>query len=69
MADLPIAAVIRLAKKNGAERVGHDAAEILVTRAEEFLGELVKEATKLANHAGRKTLKEEDIEMAAEKFA
>ncbi|MFY9800172.1 MAG: histone, partial [Methanoregula sp.] len=27
MADLPIAAVVRIAKKNGAERVGSDAAE------------------------------------------
>nr|MBP9008144.1 NFYB/HAP3 family transcription factor subunit [Methanospirillum sp.] len=30
---------------------------------------LVKEAVKLAAHAGRKTLKEEDIDMAAEKIA
>ena len=69
MADLPIAAVARIAKNNGAERVGADASEALVQKAEEYLGDLVKEAVKLANHAGRKTLKEEDIEMAAEKFA
>ena len=31
MADLPIAAVVRIAKKNGEERVGSDAAEALVT--------------------------------------
>ncbi|MDD3575068.1 MAG: NFYB/HAP3 family transcription factor subunit [Methanospirillum sp.] len=30
---------------------------------------MVKEAVKLAAHAGRKTLKDEDIEMAAEKMA
>lgn len=69
MADLPIAAVTRVAKNAGAERVGADASEILVQKTEDFLGELVREAVKLANHAGRKTLKEEDIEMAAEKFA
>jgi histone H3/H4 len=69
MADLPIAAVTRVAKNAGAERVGADASEILVQKTEEFLGELVREAVKLANHAGRKTIKEEDIEMAAEKFA
>jgi histone H3/H4 len=69
MADLPIAAVVRVAKNSGAERVGSDASEILVAKTEEYLGKLVKEAVKLAAHAGRKTLKEEDIEMAAEKMA
>ncbi len=34
MADLPIAAVVRIAKKNGAERVGSDAAEALVVKAD-----------------------------------
>ena len=69
MADLPIAAVVRVAKNSGAERVGSDDSEILVAKTEEYLGKLVKEAVKLAAHAGRKTLKEEDIEMAAEKMA
>ncbi len=54
MADLPIAAVVRIAKKNGAERVGSDAAAALVT----------KEANRLAQHAGRKTIKAEDVDLA-----
>lgn len=65
MADLPIAAVIRIAKENGAERVGSDAAALLVQKAEEYIASLTKEANKLALHAGRKTIKEEDVEMAA----
>ncbi|MGV8108905.1 histone family protein [Methanospirillum sp.] len=69
MADLPIAAVVRVAKNAGAERVGSDGSEELVKMTEDYLGKLVKEAVKLAGHAGRKTLKAEDIEMAAEKFA
>lgn len=68
MADLPIAAVARIAKNNGAERVGSDASAILVLKAEEYIANIVKEAVKLAGHAGRKTLKAEDIEMASEKF-
>ena len=64
MADLPIAAVIRIAKANGAERVGSDAAALLVKKAEEYIAKLTKEADKLATHAGRKTIKAEDVEMA-----
>lgn len=69
MADLPIAAVARIAKNSGAERVGNDASTLLVQKTEEYIASLVKEAVKLASHAGRKTLKEEDIEMAASKIA
>ena len=69
MSDLPIAAVIRIAKNSGAERVGSDAAELLVKKAEEYIAQLTKDANKLASHAGRKTLKEEDIVMAANKSA
>ena len=65
MADLPIAAVVRIAKANGAERVGSDAAEILVKKAEAYIGKLTKDAEKLASHAGRKTIKAEDVEMAS----
>lgn len=64
MADLPIAAVIRIAKKSGAERVGSDAAVALVAQTEDYIACLVKEANKLAIHAGRKTIKEEDIDLA-----
>ncbi|HPY59475.1 MAG TPA: NFYB/HAP3 family transcription factor subunit [Methanospirillum sp.] len=66
MADLPIAAVVRIAKKNGAERVGSDAAAALVSKAEDYIAELTREANRLAQHAGRKTIKEEDVKMAAE---
>jgi len=65
MADLPIAAIIRIAKNNGAERVGKDAALALITKAEAYIANLAKEANRLAMHAGRKTIKEEDVELAA----
>jgi histone H3/H4 len=68
MADLPIAAVTRIAKANGAERVGSDAAELIVKKAEAYIGKITKEANKLASHAGRKTLKKEDIDMASQKI-
>jgi len=62
---LPIAAVVRIAKKNGAERVGSDAAEALVVKAEKYIAQLTKEANKLAEHAGRKTIKKEDVDLAS----
>ncbi len=65
MADLPIAAVVRIAKQSGAERVGSDAAAALVAKSEEYLANLVKESNRLAMHAGRKTIKEEDVNLAA----
>jgi len=40
----------------------------MVEKAAEYIGQLTKEATKLATHAGRKTLKEEDIDLAAQSF-
>lgn len=66
MADLPIAAVVRIAKEHGAERVGSDAATVLVSKAEDYIATLTREANRLAQHAGRKTIKEEDVRMAAE---
>jgi histone H3/H4 len=64
MVDLPIAAVIRIAKKNGAERVGKDGAAALLAKTEAYIANLTKEANRLAQHAGRKTIKEEDVELA-----
>jgi len=67
VADLPIAAVVRIAKKSGAERVGSDAAAALVAKSEDYIADLVRKGSEIANHAGRKTLKKEDIYLAAEK--
>jgi histone H3/H4 len=64
--DLPIAAVVRIAKANGAERVGSDGADLIVKMTEAYIGKLAKEANKLAANCGRKTLKEEDIETASQ---
>jgi DNA-binding protein len=64
MADLPIAAVTRIAKASGAERVGIDAAEMLVSLTEAYIGKVAQEANKLAIYARRKTIKAKDVEMA-----
>lgn len=65
MADLPKSVVIRLAKQAGAERVSEDAAVALVAKAEDYIKEQAKQGWALALHAKRKTLKAEDLVVAA----
>jgi len=65
MGILPIAPVDRLVREAGAERVREGAREDLAKILEEEGMKIAKEAIKLAEHAGRKTVKVEDIELAA----
>jgi histone H3/H4 len=67
MTELSQSAVERIMKKAGAERVSADAAETLSALMEDY-GILAKEAKKMSDHAGRKTLRGSDIRMAAEIF-
>lgn len=64
MAELPIAPVKRLLKNAGATRISDEAAIKLAEVLEEIGEDVSRSATKLAKHAGRKTVKAEDIELA-----
>ncbi len=68
MSELSQAAVERIIKKAGAGRVSSDAIETLAALMEEYGIFLAKEAKKMSDHAGRKTLRGSDIRMAAEIF-
>jgi histone H3/H4 len=68
MGELSSAAVERIMKKNGAGRVSADATTTLAGLMEEYGAFLAKEAKKMSDHAGRKTVRGADIRMAAEMF-
>lgn len=65
MAELPVAPVKRILKNTGALRVSDEAAVELASVLEEVGEEISIKAGKLAKHAGRKTIKAEDIALAA----
>jgi len=64
MGDLPIAAIERLIRKAGAERVAEDAAEELSKILCDVATDISKQAIELAKHAKRKTVTGEDIQLA-----
>ena len=66
MTEIPVAPVMRIIRKAGAERVSSDAGEALADLMEDYGAKISREAHKLASHAGRKTISAHDIRMAAE---
>ena len=65
--EIAVAPMHRLCKKAGADRVSEAAAKELAKTVEEIGIKIAKEALDFAMHAGRKTIKAEDIEIAARK--
>lgn len=62
---LPLAAMEKILKNAGAERVSDKAKVALKEVIEEIAEEIAVDAVKFANHAGRKTVKSGDIKLAA----
>ena len=67
MGDLPKMPFERILKKAGAKRVSQDALEEFSAVMEERMVKVATEALALANHAGRKTITDEDVRIAKRK--
>lgn len=63
--ELGLAAVYRIIKKSGADRVSDEAAEELRRVVEEIAMQVAKQAIELSAHAGRHTVKGSDVKLAA----
>jgi histone H3/H4 len=66
--ELGISAMYRILKKAGAERVSDESAEELRSIIEEVANNIAKSAVDMALHAGRKTVKAEDVKLASKPF-
>jgi histone H3/H4 len=67
MVELPYAAVERIIRKSGAKRVSESAAQALAEVLEERAMAIANEAVKLSEHAGRRTVRDVDIRLAAKR--
>ena len=65
--EIKIAPMHKLIKRAGADRVSEESAIALGKALEEIGIKVAKEALDYAKHAGRKTVKAKDIEIAAHK--
>ena len=66
--ELGLAAMHRILKKSGAQRVTDKSAIELRRVIEEIAEAIAKNAVDMSSHAGTKTVKAEDVKLASKQF-
>mgnify|MGYP001270888884 CR=1 FL=1 len=66
--ELGLSAMYRILKKSGAERVSDESANELRRVVEEIAKGIAKSAVDMSNHAGRKTVRADDVKLASKPF-
>ena len=66
--ELGLAAMHRILKKSGAQRVTDKSSIELRRVIEEIAEAIAKNAVDMSSHAGRKTVKAEDVKLASKQF-
>jgi len=67
--ELSVAAIHRICRKAGAERVSESASLELARVLEEVGVRIARDASEYMMHAGRRTLKAKDVQIAAKKIS
>ncbi len=67
--ELGLSAMYRILKKAGAERVSDESADELRRITEIVADSIAKNAVEMTAHAGRKTVKAEDVKLASKPFS
>lgn len=63
MAELPLAPLKRVAKESGADRISEEAVKELREVVEDIAEDLATDAVTATKHAGRVTVKKEDVDL------
>lgn len=64
MSELPRAPVARIMKNVGATRISNDAVSLMNEALEDYGISIATKAKDYAHHAGRKTIKADDVKLA-----
>jgi DNA-binding protein len=67
--ELGLSAMYIILKKAGADRVSDESAEELRRVIEEIALSIAKSAVEMSEHAGRKTVRGDDVKLAAKTFS
>jgi histone H3/H4 len=67
--ELGLSAMTRILKKAGADRVTQESADELRRIVEDIASEIAKNSIEMAKHAGRKTIRAEDIKLGSKSFS